>query len=182
MFSSVIGIDTVKGAWSNKKCKLGWIKWLLSSIDLLQRNIRSITEFDSPSVSEYLVGIGLVGSGSSKLKESAIIIRSSLIDKRWGKERSHKLSLMLKSAVVMRRLWMFISISLRYFEAEWEESEYTFIIKEQTLLLKKEIKRMSLWLIMSFQRNIKMKDRCWYKPKLLESLTGLKGSWQKKAS
>ena len=118
IFSSAIGIDTVRGAWLDKSHQLGWIEWLLSSVDLLWRNIRSITEFDSPSVSEYLVREGLVGSNSSKLKESAIIMRLSLIDKWWGKEESYKLSLILKSLVIMRRLLMFTSVFLRYFKAK----------------------------------------------------------------
>jgi len=43
--------------------------------------MRSITEFDSPVVLEYLVGQGLVGLDSERLKESAIIIKSLPIDK-----------------------------------------------------------------------------------------------------
>jgi len=37
-------------------------------------------ELDSPAVSEYLVGQGLVGEERARLKESAIIIKSSLIE------------------------------------------------------------------------------------------------------
>jgi len=40
--------------------------------------MRSTTEFDSPAVSEYLVGQGLVRVDKERLKESAIIIRLSL--------------------------------------------------------------------------------------------------------
>ena len=40
--------------------------------------MRSITEFDSPAVSEYLVGPELVGKERARSKESAMIIRSSL--------------------------------------------------------------------------------------------------------
>jgi len=39
---------------------------------------------------------------------------------------------------------IFISVFFRYFKAVWEESEYTFIMKKHVLLLKKEIKLMSL--------------------------------------
>ena len=123
MFSSAIGIDTVRGTWSNERCQLGWIKLLLSSADPLQKNTRLITKLALPSVSEYLVGTRLVGSNKSKLKESTIIIRSLLIEEWWGKNRSHKLSLILKSPVIMRRLLTFTSVSLRYFKAEWEELE-----------------------------------------------------------
>jgi len=69
-------------------------------------------------MSEYLVGQGLVGDKRAKLKESVIIKRSSLIDEWWRKEGSHKLSLILKSSVMMRTLSMLTSISLRYFKAE----------------------------------------------------------------
>ena len=41
-------------------------------------------ELDTPSVSEYLVGKGLVGDDRVKLKELAIIKRSSLIEEWWG--------------------------------------------------------------------------------------------------
>ena len=37
-------------------------------------------EFDSPAISEYLVRQGLVGLERPRLKESATIIKSSLID------------------------------------------------------------------------------------------------------
>jgi len=39
-----------------------------------------MTEFDSLAVSEYLVGTGLVGTNKSKLNESAMIIRFSLME------------------------------------------------------------------------------------------------------
>jgi len=95
----------------------------LSSADPLQKNTRSITKLALPSVSEYLVGTGLDGSDKSKLKESTIIIRSLLIEEWWEKDRSHKLFLILKSPVIIRRLLTFTSVSLRYFKAEWEELE-----------------------------------------------------------
>ena len=42
--------------------------------------MRSMTELDSPSISEYLVGTELIRVNKSKLKELAIIIKSSLIE------------------------------------------------------------------------------------------------------
>ena len=59
---------------------------------------------------------------------------------------------MLKSPVIMRRLHIFALVSFRYFKAEWEELEYTFMIQKILLLLQKEIRRISLWLKMSLQR------------------------------
>ena len=100
-----------------------WIEWLSSSDELHQRNMRSTTEFELFVLSEYLVGIWLIGTDRFKLKESAIIRRSSLIDEWWENEGSYKLSWMLKSPVIMRRFQMFTSVSLRYFRAVWEELE-----------------------------------------------------------
>jgi len=85
--------------------------------------MRSITEFASPVVSEYLVGQGLMGVDRARLNESAIIIKSSLIEEWNGKDESYKLSLILKSPVIRRTLSMLTSVFLRYFKAEWEESE-----------------------------------------------------------
>ena len=85
--------------------------------------MRSMVELASSIVSEYLVGQGLVGDERAKLKDSAIIRRSSLMDAWWGKEESHKLSLILKSPVMTRTLSMLTSVSLRYFKAEWNESK-----------------------------------------------------------
>jgi len=82
-----------------------------------------MTEFASPAVLEYLVGYGLVGVDSARLNESAIMIRLSLIEEWWGKDRSYKLSLILKSPVIRRTLSMLTSVSLRYFKAECKESE-----------------------------------------------------------
>ena len=123
MNSSVMGIVIVREVWLDDKYQSGWIEWLLSSVDPLCKNIRFITELDSLSVSEYLVGIGLIGVNKSRLKESAIMIRLSLIEEWCGNEASHKLSLILKLLVMMSILLTLISVSLRYFKAEWEESE-----------------------------------------------------------
>ena len=85
--------------------------------------MRLITEFASPAVLEYLVEQGLVGVDRARLNESAIIIKLSLIEEWNRKDKSYKLSLILKSPVIMRTLLMLTSVSLRYFKAEWEESE-----------------------------------------------------------
>ena len=39
-----------------------------------------MTEFDSPAVSEYLVGPGLVGEERARSKEFAMITKSSLVE------------------------------------------------------------------------------------------------------
>ena len=85
--------------------------------------MRFMTEFDLSSMSEYLVGQGLVGLERVRSKESAMIIKSSLIEKWNGNDRSHKLSLMLKSPVMRITLSILTSVSLRYFKAECDESE-----------------------------------------------------------
>ena len=99
------------------------MEWVLISVDPLHKNIQSITEFDLVSESEYLVGTQLVGNDSSRLKESTIIIRSSLKDEWWGKNESQILSLILKSPVMIKRFEILISVSLRYFKAVWDKSE-----------------------------------------------------------
>ena len=80
-------------------------------------------EFDPPSMLEYLVGHRLVGLERERSKESAIIIKSSLIEECVGNKGSHKLFLMLKLPVIRMTLLMLTSVFLRYFKAEYEESE-----------------------------------------------------------
>ena len=85
--------------------------------------MRLMTELDSPAMLEYLVGQGLVGEDRMRSKESAIIIKSLLIEEWKGKDRSHKLSLILKSPVMRMTLLILTLVSLRYFKAECDESE-----------------------------------------------------------
>ena len=85
--------------------------------------MRSITELDSPAISEYLVRQGLVGVDSARLKESTIIIKLSLREEWNGKDKFYKLSLMLKSPVIRTMLSMLTSVSFRYFKAICDESE-----------------------------------------------------------
>jgi len=80
-------------------------------------------ELASPAISEYLVGQGLVGVDSARLKESTIIIKSSLREEWNGKDESHKLFLMLKLPVIRMMLSMLTSVSFRYFKAVCNESE-----------------------------------------------------------
>ena len=56
------------------------MEWVLISVDLLCKNIRSITEFDLMLESKYLVGTWLVENNSLRLKESTIIIKLLLKD------------------------------------------------------------------------------------------------------
>ena len=63
-----------------------------------------MTELDSPAMSKYLVGPELVGEERARSKESAIIIKSSLIEEQKGKVGSQRLSLMLKSLVIRTTL------------------------------------------------------------------------------
>jgi len=80
-------------------------------------------ELDSPAVSEYLVGQGLVRVDNARLKELAIIIKLSLIEEWNGKDKSYKLSLILKSPVIRMTLSMLTSVFFRYFKAVCDESE-----------------------------------------------------------
>ena len=52
-----IGIQIVRGVWSEMSLYSRWIEWLLSSSDPYLRNIKLITKFESQSLSEYLVRI-----------------------------------------------------------------------------------------------------------------------------
>jgi len=85
--------------------------------------MRSITELDSPAISEYLVEQRLVGVDNARLKESAIIIKSSLIEEWNRKDEFYKLSLILKSPIIRMTLSMLTSVSFRYFKAVCDESE-----------------------------------------------------------
>ena len=158
--SLIMEISTESGVWSKESQFSGEMWWLSSSGEPNHRNIRSRTEFASPGMLEYLVGHRLVAVDKVKLNESAIINRLLLIVEWWGKVGSYKLSLILKSPVMMRTLSIFTSVSFRYFKAVWEESEYTFKMKKYKLLLKKDIRFMSLWSIMSLQSK-KQKDERW---------------------
>jgi len=80
MTSLKIGMLIERGAWSEDNCDLERMEWLFSSADPCLRNIKSITELDSPAVSENLVGLGLVGDDNVRSNESAIIIRLSLME------------------------------------------------------------------------------------------------------
>ena len=70
-------------------------------------------EFASPVVLEYLVGQELMGVDRARLNESAIVIKSLLIEEWNRKDESHKLSLILKSPVIRRALSMLTLVSLR---------------------------------------------------------------------
>jgi len=111
-----------------------------------------MTKFESLPLLESLVGTWLIGHDRFKLKESATIMRLSLIEEWWEKDGSYKLSQMLKLLVITRKSQMFTSVSLRYFKVEWEKSEYTFINQKMLLLLKNETKRIFLWSMVVFQR------------------------------
>ena len=80
IISSKIRMSIERGTWSKDSRELGRMECLSSSAEPYQRNIKSITELDSPAVSENLVGPGLVGDDRARSKESAIIIKSSLIE------------------------------------------------------------------------------------------------------
>ena len=134
--------------------------WLSNSKEKGWRKIRFKTEFESWSLSEYLVGKNSVGFEISNWKESAILKRVILWAKWYRKLESQKLSLILKSLVMIRTLLILTSVSLRYFKANWDKSEYTLIKKKIDLWLKKEIHDKSLWLRMSFCKE-KQRDEIW---------------------
>ena len=87
--------------WSEERCYSGWIKWLLSSDESHRRNMRLITEFALLKLLAYLVGTWLIENDKDKWKKSAIIIKSSLMEEWCKKDKSHRLSLMLKSPAII---------------------------------------------------------------------------------
>ena len=88
-----------------------------------QRKTRSKTEFEFWSLSENLVEKFLVDLEIARENKSAISKRMSLWTEWKGKFKSYKLSLMLKSPAIMMTLWILVSVSLRYFRANWDESK-----------------------------------------------------------
>ena len=77
--------------------------------------MRSKTEFESQALLVNLVGKNLTGLDNLIWKELAISKRVSLWEEWCGKLGSHKLSLILKSLVIMKMLDKLTSVSLRYF-------------------------------------------------------------------
>lgn len=97
--------------------------WLLSSNKFSLRNIRSITEFDLFVLSKYLVGTWLVDLDRHKSIKSTMLVRRSLLKKWYEKDRFQILSLMLKSLIMIKTLWILTSVSFRYFKAVWLKSK-----------------------------------------------------------
>ena len=77
-----------------------------------------MTEFESLALSEYLVETWLFRYNRLKLKESAIVKRSLLMEEWWLNNGSYKQFWILKSPVIMRRFRMLNSVFLRYFITE----------------------------------------------------------------
>ena len=95
----------------------------MNSIEEGQVNTRSKTEFEFWLLSKNLVGKFSVGLDKARENESAILKSMSLWTEWKRKFESHRLFLMLKSLVIMMMLWILVSVSLRYFKANWDESE-----------------------------------------------------------
>jgi len=69
---------TINGVWSDEYQCSGWIVWLLNSNEFGLRNMRLIVEFESFTLSEYLVGIWLVDLNKYRSIESTMSVRRSL--------------------------------------------------------------------------------------------------------
>ena len=85
--------------------------------------MRLMVEFKSFALSEYLVGTWLVDLDRHRSIESTMSVRRLLWTEWKGKVGFQLLSLMLKLPAIIKILWIFASVSLRYFKADWEESE-----------------------------------------------------------
>ena len=123
MFLLSMWMSTVIGAWSDVSLQSGWIWWQLNSVDEDWVKTRSKTEFECWSLFKNLVGKFSVRLNRAREKESAIS-NNMLLWMEWnGKLESYRLSLMLKSPVMMITLLMLVLVSLRYFKAVWDKSE-----------------------------------------------------------
>ena len=85
--------------------------------------MRLMTEFELFALSKYLVETWLVGCEKDKSKASAMSTSKSLWTEWKEYEGFQLLSLILKSPVMTKTLWMFASVFFRYFEADWLASE-----------------------------------------------------------
>jgi len=74
-------------------------------------------------LSENLVGKYSIGLDKAMENESAILKSMSLWTEWNGKFESQRLSLMLKSPVMMIVLQILVSVSLIYFKTDWDKSE-----------------------------------------------------------
>jgi len=123
ILSSWMGMLTVIEVWLDESLYSRCIWWQLNSEEEGQRNTRSKTELELQSLSENLVGRFSEGLEIAKENESAILKRVSLWTEWNRKFMFYRLFLMLKSPVIIITLWMLVSVSLRYFKTDWEESE-----------------------------------------------------------
>jgi len=95
----------------------------LNSKEEGQRKTRSKTEFEFWLLSENLVEKFSVGLEMARENESVISKRMSLWIEWKEKFKSHKLSLILKSPIIIMMLWILVSVFLRYFKANWDKSK-----------------------------------------------------------
>ena len=99
------------------------MEWLSNSSELYLRNIRSMTKFELWSLSEYLVETELVGYDRPNKRESIISKSKSLWIELCRYKGSQKLSLMLKSPIIIRILGISTLVFLKYFKADCKKSE-----------------------------------------------------------
>jgi len=141
--------------------------------------MRSRTELESQWLSAYHVRTWLTKVKSSKLKLSAISFKELVWCKWWGYKGFHLLSLILKSPIIIRMLFKFILVFLKYFKVDCWSSEYILIRKHIMPLLKKKTRLMSLWLKYLFlKKNITLWVWYWYKWELLGVHFWYSSFWQ----
>jgi len=85
--------------------------------------MRSIFEFELSWLSAYLIRTWEVRLEILNWNELAISASNLLYTEWLGNKGSHKLSLILKSPIIMRTLLILASVFLRYFKTIWEESK-----------------------------------------------------------
>jgi len=80
-------------------------------------------ELELFSLLEYWVGTCWMGDNKVRSKKYAISTKP-LLWKEWkGYEESQLLSLILKLPAIIKTFWIFASVFLKYFKAEWLLSE-----------------------------------------------------------
>ena len=121
IYSSRIEIFTIKGVQSNESLHSEWMVWLSNLFKVGQRNMRLIVEFELSWLLVYLIGTWEIWLEILNWNKLALSMSNLLCTEWLGNKESYKLSLMLKSPIIMRTLLILALVSLRYFKAIWEE-------------------------------------------------------------
>ena len=77
-------------------------------------------------------------------QKASVMSESKSLYTKWKEySRSQSLSLMLKLPVMINKFWMLVSVSFRYFKADWLELEY-ILSKKNVAITEKKIANISM--------------------------------------